>query len=207
MSVGAAIISSFCEVVLTQPLDVLKIKMQTKTPITYTFRAMYAGFLPRALGNIPSRSIFLLSQDFLKRHIGLTPLAPLLVPLSAGLVQTVVDTPVEVLKMIPVEKPSLYKGFLPHLGRNVIFLLPVYNFRETYGGALSGAIGGLLGAYLSHPLDTIKTRQQTGTSRMPLTIRDYYTGCHVRAGMSMISMFISLSLFDLLRTRYNSTIL
>ena len=180
---------------------------------------MYAGFLPRALGNIPSRSIFLLSQDFLKRHIGVTPLAPVLVPFGAGLAQTVVDTPVEVLKMkkiIPVEvlkmkkiipggKTCLYKGFVPHLGRNVIFLLPVYNFRETYGGAVSGAIGGLLGAYLSHPLDTIKTWQQTGqtgqtgTSGMPLSIRNYYTGCHVRAGMSMMNMFISLSLFDLLR--------
>ena len=144
-----ALLSSVCEVILTQPLDVIKIKYQTGQPIAYTFRNLYAGFLPRALGNIPSRTIFLISQESLKKYIA--PLnASLLVPLGTGFAQTLVDTPVEILKMnriMLLETKFLYKGFLPHLGRNVLFLLPVYNFREhANGSALAGAVGGLVGS-------------------------------------------------------------
>ena len=64
-----ALISSIFEVCITQPLDVIKTHQQTNTKIIYSFGKLYKGFLPRALGNIPSRSIFLISQDFLKEKM------------------------------------------------------------------------------------------------------------------------------------------
>jgi hypothetical protein len=193
-----ALASSVCEVILTQPLDVIKIKYQTGQPIRYNFPTLYAGFLPRALGNIPSRSIFLISQENLKKYVGPTGSlsAFFLVPIGTGFAQTLVDTPVEILKMnriMRLEHRFLYKGFIPHLGRNILFLLPVYNFREYANGSpVAGAIGGLVGSYLSHPLDTLKTFRQTGQAGRP---SNYFKGCHIRAGMSMINMYISFTIF------------
>ena len=119
-----------------------------------------------------------------------------------------------------------YKGFLPHLGRNLIFVFFVYNFKQFGGGgynendslenekgsggngivtcknnsylqtACYGAIGGLLGSYFSHPLDTIKTCIQTNRNYDYFKAKEYMRGSHLRSGMSMINIFISLYVFE-----------
>ena len=107
---------------------------------------------------------------------------------------------------------SLYKGFIPHFYRNFIFVLCVYNFKQLSNNtniqylnspstqtALFGAVGGLVGSYISHPLDTIKTCIQTNKNYDNFTIKDFFKGCHLRAGMVMINMFISLYVFELLK--------
>ncbi len=206
-----ALISSVFEVCVTQPIDVMKIHYQTSTPVIYKFKNLYAGFTPRALGNIPSRTIFLYSQDFFKMYFKDKPYnsySPLLIPICAGFSQTLVDTPVEVLKInkvMNINNKFLYKGFIPHVSRNIIFLACVYNFREyfksesIYKNAFYGAIGGTIGAYISHPFDTIKTRIQSNKDYKGLTIKELYKGAHLRASMSMINMFISLSVFELIK--------
>ena len=206
-----ALISSVFEVCVTQPIDVMKIHYQTSTPVVYKFKNLYAGFIPRAIGNIPSRTIFLYSQDFFKTYIQDKPYknySSVLVPVFAGFSQTLVDTPVEVLKInkvMNINNKFLYKGFIPHVTRNIIFLACVYNFREQfktdsiYKNAFYGAIGGTIGAYISHPLDTIKTRIQSNKNYKSLSIKDLYKGSHLRASMSMINMFISLSVFELIK--------
>jgi len=209
--IGPAIISSIFEVCVTQPIDVIKIHHQTKTTVLYTFKNLYTGFIPRAFGNIPSRSIFLFSQDLFKQYFEKSKYnkySPILVPSLAGISQTLVDTPVEVIKInkiMNLNNTFLYKGFLPHVSRNIIFLVFVYNFRELFKNesvtkkALYGAVGGVIGSYISHPLDTIKTRMQTNRSYKSLPIRDYFKGAHLRASMSMINMFISLSVFEFIK--------
>ena len=69
-----SIISSFIEVVITQPLDVIKTHKQAGkvNELKYDFKSLYRGFIPRAIGNIPSRSVFLFSQDFLKYNLDLS---------------------------------------------------------------------------------------------------------------------------------------
>ena len=124
-----ALVSSVIENCITHPIDVIKIHKQTNMPLTYNFKTLYKGFSPRAIGNIPSRTVFLFTQDYLQT-------------------------------------------------------------------ACYGAIGGLLGSYISHPLDTIKTCIQTNRNYDYFKAKEYMRGGHLRAGMSMINIFISLYVFE-----------
>jgi hypothetical protein len=204
-----ALYSSFIEVVLTQPLDVIKTHYQSKTPIRYNIKNLYKGLLPRAIGNIPSRSVFLLSQEYLQKYLQKYKLIypNLFVPIGAGFTQTLVDTPFEVLKINKINNinnKNLYKGFVPHLSRNIIFLISVYNFKKInktnnklYTGLL-GAMGGVFGAYISHPLDTIKTRIQSN-QKISYNFKDLMKGCHLRSSISLINMFISITMFEIFK--------
>ena len=92
-----ALYSSIFEVLLTQPLDVIKTHYQSNTPVIYKFCELYRGLLPRAIGNIPVRSTFLVSQEFLEKQK--LPYKKLLIPIGAGFAQTLLDTPFEVMKI------------------------------------------------------------------------------------------------------------
>jgi len=256
-----ALVSSLIENCITHPIDVIKIHKQTNMPLTYNFKTLYKGFCPRAIGNIPSRTVFLFTQDYLQnciirfnndetnfnnnknnknnqnnknnkhnKHNKINKITQaLIIPFYSGFAQTLVDTPVEVLKMnkiMSMNNKNPYKGFLPHFGRNLIFVFFVYNFKQFGGGgycgnevlknekgnscngivtcnnnsylqtAFYGAIGGLLGSYFSHPLDTIKTCVQTNRNYDYFKAKEYMRGGHLRAGMSMINIFISLYVFE-----------
>ena len=208
-----SICSSFVEVVITQPIDVAKTYKQTGKTIPLNIKTLYSGFIPRATGNIPSRTVFLFSQDFLKTELDSTKsLNKILIPGLSGFAQTLIDTPIENLKMkqiFKLDKINYYKGFIPHLSRNIIFLIPVFNFKE-YGKehhenalhqSLYGAIGGIIGSYISHPLDTIKTLIQTNRKEQikNLHMGDYFRGAHLRASMAFINMSISLYIFEYLK--------
>ena len=96
----SSIISSLVEVIVTQPIDVAKTYRQTGQQIQLNFKTLYSGFIPRASGNIPSRSIFLFSQDFLRSELDPTKrINKILIPGLSGFAQTLVDTPIENLKM------------------------------------------------------------------------------------------------------------
>jgi hypothetical protein len=225
-----ALISSIIETTITHPIDVIKIHKQTSKPILYNFNTLYSGYIPRSIGNIPSRTIFLFSQDYLHNYFNNKNrqvnknIQSILIPFIAGFSQTLVDTPVEVLKMNKIMKIKnnlqnnlLYKGFIPHFYRNFIFVLCVYNCKQLSNNknlqylqnsstqssstktALFGAVGGIIGSYTSHPLDTIKTCIQTNRNYDNFIMKDFFKGCHLRAGMGMINMFISLYVFELLK--------
>jgi len=208
-----SIISSFIEVIVTQPIDVAKIYKQTGQKIQLNFKTLYSGFIPRASGNIPSRSIFLFSQDFLKSELDpIKNFNKILIPGLSGFAQTMIDTPIENLKMkqiFKLQKINYYRGFIPHLLRNIIFLVPVFNFKEyskehhdnVIHQSLYGATGGIIGSYLSHPLDTIKTLIQTNKKNQikELKLKDYFRGSHLRASMAFINMSISLTVFEYLK--------
>lgn len=207
-----AIISSIFEVCATQPLDVIKTHYQTNTKVIFSIKELYRGFVPRALGNIPSRSIFLFSQDYLKQKINNNQFKSLVVPIGAGFIQTLFDTPVEVLKInkiMNIQNKFLYSGFMPHVTRNILFLVPVYNMREysnkqnidknILSNACYGAIGGVFGAYISHPFDTIKSKIQSKQSIKNINFVELYKGVHIRASMSLINMFVSLYVFEFIK--------
>jgi hypothetical protein len=212
-----SVISSIVEVIITQPLDVIKIHKQTNTPIIFNIKNLYQGLFIRASGNIPSRSVFLYSQEYFKNYYFDNEYKIFLIPFMSTLSQTLIDTPIEILKInkiMNINNKFLYKGFVPHFSRNFIFLASVFNFKEQvslskekvqdssiYKKALYGAVGGLVGSYISHPLDTIKTFKQ---SNMIITSDMYkfnmlMKGCHLRASMSFINMMISLSIFEFIK--------
>jgi hypothetical protein len=211
-----SIISSIFEVCATQPIDVIKIHYQTNTKVIYSLKELYRGFIPRALGNIPSRTLFLFSQDYYKNAFTQMKLSTskinILVPTLAGFTQTLIDTPIEVIKMnkiMNLNNKFLYTGFIPHVSRNILFLIPVYNLKEYAKNkeyniiqtALFGSLGGIIGSYISHPLDTIKTLIQTNKTEniKNLLLKDYFRGGHLRASMGMINMFVSLSVFEFIK--------
>jgi hypothetical protein len=202
-----AITSSIIEVCITHPIDIIKIHKQTSKQISYSFKNLYSGFLTRASGNIPTRTVFLFSQDYMKLYCENKKInKSIIVPVTAGFAQTLVDTPIEVMKMnkiLNINNP-LSKGFIPHLSRNVIFLFFVYNFKNynvqsTVNTAIYGAIGGFIGSYVSHPFDTIKTFIQSNKSTKTLVLKDYFKGCHLRSSMCMFNMFISLYVFEFMK--------
>jgi hypothetical protein len=227
-----ALISSIIESAITHPIDVIKIHKQTSQPIIYKFKTLYSGYIPRAVGNIPSRTIFLFSQDYLQHYFSNSnsnssnnsnsnkskykinkTMQSIIIPLCAGFTQTLVDTPIEVIKMnrvMHLKNKLLYKGFIPHFYRNFIFVLSVYNFKQLgvdngmvgnsyLQTAMYGAVGGVVGSYVSHPLDTIKTCIQTNRPYKHFIMKDYFRGCHLRAGICMINMFISLYVFEVMK--------
>jgi len=208
-----SLISSLVEVSITQPLDVIKIHYQNSTyqnstQINYTFRNLYKGFVPRSIGNIPSRTIFLYSQDIFTSKLIHNPYKNYIVPILSGFCQTLVDTPVEVLKINRITNQNekfLFKGFIPHCSRNIIFLGFVYNFRQRFysdsiiNNTLYGSLGGVIGSNISHPLDTIKTRIQSNKPYKNLLFKELMKGSHLRASISMINMIISLSVFETLQ--------
>lgn len=205
-----SIISSFLEVVITQPLDVIKTFKQSGkfNEIKYDFKSLYRGFIPRAVGNIPSRSIFLFSQDYLKFNLD-KKYHMFIVPTITGFAQTLIDTPVEIMKINQIFKNRntfYYTGFVPHCLRNIVFIGFVFNMKEEGNKhnsllymSLYGAIGGLLGSYFSHPLDTIKTIKQSQSSTKLVKLKDYFRGAHLRAGIGFINMSISLTIFELIK--------
>ena len=79
-----------------------------------------------------------------------------------------------------------------------------YNFKKInktdnllYTGLLGG-IGGVCGAYISHPLDTIKTRIQSNQV-INYNFKELIKGCHLRSNMSLINMFISITMFEIFK--------
>ena len=96
MTIIPAICSSLFEVCATQPIDVIKTHYQTNTKVLYTFKNLYSGFIPRACGNIPSRTIFLYSQDFFQTFY--------------------TDKNFDVYPLIGLEKDKKDKGVLNEIG-------------------------------------------------------------------------------------------
>ena len=208
----AYLISSVTEVILTQPFDVIKTLRQNKIKPEYNFKSLYKGFGPRLYGNIPSLSMFLFSQSYLDSKLNMNKLHnKLFLPMIAGFTQTVIDNPIEIVKInqiMGIKNRNFLRGFIPHYLKNSILIGSIYhsrkyaenNFNSTYSNfnGIFGAVGGLIGTYLSHPLDTIKTLQQSNNNVniKKLEFKSLLTGIHLRGLMNFISFTISLTVFD-----------
>lgn len=194
----ASIISSLIEVIITHPIDVYKTNLQLNK--TTNIKHIYRGFIQRALGNIPSRTTFLFTSDYLKN----TNINIVMIPFISGAIQTVIDTPVENLKIRAInnhKEINLFRGYIPHSARNIIFIGSVMMMKERNDFTIySGAIGGVIGSYISQPLDTIKTKIQ---SYQPYRIimKELFIGAHPRAIMAFINMMISLNCYDYLKNQ------
>jgi hypothetical protein len=211
----AYLISSITEVTVTQPFDVIKTWKQTGHPIELNIKKLYVGFTPRLYGNIPSLSMFLFSQHYLDSKLDMSKYYnKLALPFIAGFTQTIVDNPIEVVKInkiMGLKDYNFLRGFFPHFIKNSILIGSVYhsikfaesynnsnNFNSNFNGVV-GAIGGLIGTYISHPLDTIKTLHQANIDHKKINIKILLSGIHLRGLMNFISFTISLTVFDVIK--------
>lgn len=195
---------------------------------------LYSGYIPRIIGIVPMRCIFWSSQfyylDILNRSKSSSQYNPIFAGVFAGITQTIIDTPIENNKMKLINNTfngfnkfndshhhfikSYYRGFIPHLARNTIFASSVCYFNylknndkkinKQFGYFIYPAIGGVIGAVISQPLDYIKTIKQSGLKNVSIpqiginSIYNYYRGGGMRAMMAFINMSIGGFIFNIM---------
>lgn len=184
-------LSGIVEVTIGHPLDTLKTKIQQlslmEKPSSFRhatadiyknggMQAFYSGYTPRIIGIMPMRLVYWGTMRTMNEHVNSPGFADqpylvkrLLPGFVTGTVQSLVDNPIEVLKIRMMTGASgtsmntLTKGFLPTTLRNIVFAVPVALCVTEFGNDhafLAGAGGGLIGSVLSQPLDVIKTEMQ-----------------------------------------------
>lgn len=167
-SISLGVISGILEVCVTQPIDSYKVSRQVGTP----YRP-FAGMVPRLVGILPMRGVFWGTMW------GVDVENPAIRGGLAGLAQTVVDTPIDVLKIrrqTSTIKP-IYTGILPHACKNVIFA-------SCVGMSLPHApLGAFVGTTITHPLDVYKTSVQSGLPRT-----GWWSGWGPRTLQAMMAM-------------------
>lgn len=217
-NVKPAIISSVFEIILTHPLDVFKTKNQQSSLTLKKFMSKdisykYRGLVSRSIGLLPMRTIFWTSQDVAEKtiqNINVLFFSKLLfVGLTSSFFQTLVDSPIENIKISKINKQpfnlnvkSLYSGFKIHWFRNALFTTTLYSINKfsldnKYNIFISGALGGMLGSIISQPIDYIKTNIQSGNNIgfNKYHIKNCMNGTIPRASMGLISMGIGSSVF------------
>lgn len=206
---------------------------------TNKLKGFYSGILPRLAGIVPMRLIYwssmTISSDYIthnKSYVennlnkymsnSISNFTINLIPgLITGFAQSIIDNPIEVAKIklmsgtSDIKINNLYQGFGYLLGRNILFAIPVAYSVKTYGKEhpfLAGAIGGLIGSIISHPLDVIKTERQRHKSyNKPANLKkitlvklalenpsSLITGLSMRCSLSFINMGVGFIVFNYL---------
>jgi hypothetical protein len=227
-------VSGIIEVLCTHPLDYLKTKKQqfAQKGLVNNFYQnllkekdlnLYRGAGYRIINIAPMRLTFWGVQDsyvgFVEKKFGeVTKKDVVEGACVAACAQTVLDTPIEMLKIQSMIGSnigcigSLFRGFSPTLFRNIGFAgcvayIGVANKSDDNIKNFSYcALGGLVGSVLTQPIDYVKTVMQMNPQKNSLTImRDniYKNGVHVlyyggvnRALLSFFSMGIGFVIFN-----------
>lgn len=183
----AGSLSGIIEVSVSHPIDRIKTEMQalaltnsnssirSAVKNIYNTRGgifgFYSGIIPRLFGIIPMRLTYwgtMKTMNNATKHQN--TMVQYFVPgIVTGCVQTIIDNPIEVLKVKlmtgakSVKIGNLYDGFSPCVMRNVMFAIPVCICTKVFGSEhpfIAGATGGFLGSMISQPFDVIKTEMQ-----------------------------------------------
>ena len=243
LNLNVAPLSGIIEVSVSHPIDTLKTKTQqlmfaNKTATFRTsiheiysiggFAGFYKGYQPRVIGIMPMRLIYWGTMSYMNEYVKapqFTYIEKIILPgLFTGLIQSLVDNPIEVMKTrlmtgaagtIP-SLQSLSKGIFPTTLRNIVFAIPVsacvYEFGQKHP-FLAGACGGLIGSIISQPLDVIKTEMQrhkvgemdkSAMSILNEIIRqrmsNLFSGLKMRALLSVVNMGVGFLAYDSIYT-------
>ena len=218
-------LSGIIEVLCTHPIDYIKTQKQiyTQNNIKISFynhvikNNFYNGVLPRIMGVVPMRFIFWGVQDssytYTDKILNYSPFySGVIAGTLGGAAQTLIDNSIEIMKIksISNQKPKLSDflnqyGFIPTLGRNIGFAICIssicFNNKNlsNYEEFLYSASAGLLGSFLTHPLDYIKTYQQQNSCyntyeiikvNMKENPLNFYSGLTSRMILSALTMGI-----------------
>lgn len=164
------VLPSLVEVVITQPLDVIKTKLQTKQP--FFIRDSFRGLPYRAMGFLPVRTSFWWAQHNVPSKYNLIKKA-----LFVSSIQASIDIPIDYLKIRHINRiqtPHNFKQIIKvaslHSIRNFLFSYSLLysnyfvnkyknmNIPQYYYHISSMMIGCSLGSMISQPFDVLKTR-------------------------------------------------
>ena len=207
--INASIISGITEVVVTHPIDYIKTIKQSNTSIYVFKKNPYKGVGGRLLGVIPMRILFWNSLDYCHNN----NFSSMKTAIAVSTTQTFLDYPIEQIKIqkmlynTPVQRcfipKTLLPGFSVNLARNFGFayimnVCIIHKNKNDGNDFIYGAMGGLCGAFITHPLDTLKTYyQHVDTYKLPkYSMRDYFKGCTYRCSISLIAMSIGWTIFS-----------
>ncbi|MBN9231258.1 MAG: hypothetical protein BGO90_08270 [Legionella sp. 40-6] len=186
-------LAGLSEVIVGHPLNKLKILVQQGAAVSFKPKSLYQGFLPNAMSMVPISALQVgvnhLLQNLLQDgEYELSSQQKMLAAFGSGVSASVVSCPTEriittkmnyaqTMNMVKTEGVSaLYTGMLATMLREGMFTLfwlgvaPWVNKQlqphcnhEATSLLLSGILTGVVGAGLSQPIDTVKTRQQALT--------------------------------------------
>ena len=184
-------ISSIIEVVTTHPLDYAKtLKQNNSFSVKHFIRNPYEGIYSRIIGIIPLRIVYWNSINYFSNK-GFNSINT---GLLTSFFQTMIDYPMEQKKINMMLSSKVYFnpiGYSMLLARNSIFAVAfTCSINMIDDNRYNGAVGGLLGSILSHPIDSLKTYYQVGNNRWPKhwKLNNYMNGLFYRCGVSIIGM-------------------
>lgn len=190
-NIMAAGISSIIEVVTTHPLDYAKtLKQNNSFSVKHFIRNPYEGIYSRIIGIIPLRIVYWNSINYFSNK-GFNSINT---GLLTSFFQTMIDYPMEQKKINMMLSSKVYFnpiGYSMLLARNSIFAVAfTCSINMIDDNRYNGAVGGLLGSILSHPIDSLKTYYQVGNNRWPKhwKLNNYMNGLFYRCGVSIIGM-------------------
>lgn len=200
--IKASLISSFIEVGVTHPIDYLKtLKQDNKYSFNKFLKNPYNGVSSRLIGVAPMRLVYWNSISFFKEK----NYSSLKTGIYASSLQTILDYPIEQIKIRRMlQSNNIFKntnhflGFITLLSRNIgfciTFVSSINYFENDY---YSGAIGGLTGAFITQPFDSLKTHYQSGKKTFPKwKFKQYMVGWQHRCIISMLSMNIGWLIYN-----------
>ena len=201
----ASFISGISEVFITYPIDYVKNIRQSNNSITLLFNNPFRGVSARLIGVVPMRMFFWNSFHYAHTH----NYSHFQTAALVSSVETILSYPIEqitVQKMIYnspyskcFNKSTLLPGFTTALLRNFGFAYIVNSWiSEKDSTFIDSAIGGMLAASLTQPLDTLKTHYHTTNSyKLPsYTLRRWYTGTTHRSLNCLLSMSVGWAVFS-----------
>lgn len=237
-------LSGMIETSLMYPLDYTKVKRQEykqtgrsmknfyKDITPNGIRSFYTGYIPRVCGVIPMRLAFWGSQDTTKDILKMnninTPYNFLLVGLSGGFFQSIVDNQVEIMKISRISnipRKDMYRslmrfqGFNTTLVRNIGFSMCLSFFcftgdmedKSSTEKMRNGAVGGMIGSIVTQPIDYVKTyKHRTNNTRSMMNIlmetfrenpKKLYAGGMLRAISNFSTMGIGFVAYDFIKKK------
>jgi solute carrier family 25 2-oxodicarboxylate transporter 21 len=164
------------------------------------FTGFYSGIVPRLITVIPLRFVYWTTMVLTNSKVDSLPkwIQPVIVGCVVGSAQTLLDNPIEVIKIKLMTKSvadkiklyehlningikKLYTGFVPSIYRNCIFAMCVSKSIKdlpTDNKILAGATGGFVGCLLTQPFDVFKTelqKYQKVTNKKTSMVNFFYT--------------------------------